>query len=53
VDLRTGAETLIMALAVFYAWYMVLPDRAILVLGAVGAAWQAHAEPLSSGSAQR
>src|SRR3954464_3537867 len=23
VDLRTGAETVIMALAVFYAWYMV------------------------------
>jgi low temperature requirement protein LtrA len=23
VDLRTGAETVILALAVFYAWYMV------------------------------
>jgi low temperature requirement protein LtrA len=42
VDLRTGAETLIMALAVFYAWYMTawganwldpdrLPVRALLV----------------------
>jgi len=42
VDLRTGAETVIMALAVFYAWYMVawganwldpdpLPVRAALV----------------------
>jgi low temperature requirement protein LtrA len=42
VDLRTGAETLILALAVFYAWYMVawganwldpdpLPVRAALV----------------------
>src|SRR5438105_4117372 len=42
VDLRTGAETLIMALAVIYAWYMVawgvnwleedrLPVRALLV----------------------
>src|SRR6202008_228002 len=42
VDLRTGVETAIMALAVFYAWYMVawganwldpdpLPVRAVLV----------------------
>jgi low temperature requirement protein LtrA len=44
VDLRTGAETVVMALAVFYAWYMVawganwlapdpLPVRAALVGG--------------------
>jgi low temperature requirement protein LtrA len=42
VDLRTGAETLVLALAVFYAWYMTawganwlepdrLPVRALLV----------------------
>jgi low temperature requirement protein LtrA len=43
VDLRTGAETVVMALAVFYAWYMTAwganwlePDRLAVRLALVG-----------------